>query len=215
MDPVMDPAGTTGMSAAEVLTTTRSVRHRLDLTRPVDLADVRACLEVALQAPTGAGRQHWRWLVVTDPVLRSSIGKVYRAAFEQRYPPDATDTGVPPRTLASARHLAEHLGQVPVLVVPCLEVRRGLGTGNQAGIWGSLLPAAWSYMLAARARGLATAWTTTHLDREEEVAALLRLPGHVRQGALIPTAHPVGGGFRPARRAPLDSVIHIDGWNET
>jgi nitroreductase len=203
------------MDAAEVLATTRSVRRRLDLTRPVDLADVRACLELAVQAPTGGGRQHWRWLVVTDPALRSAIGRVYRQAFERRYPPDTTDPGVPPRDLASARHLAEHLGQVPVLVVPCLELRHGLGTGNQAGTWGSLLPAAWSYMLAARARGLATAWTTVHLDREAEVAELLRLPGDVRQGALIPTAHPIGGDFRPARRAPLDDVIHFDGWNET
>ncbi|MEV8514638.1 nitroreductase family protein [Dactylosporangium sp. NPDC051484] len=202
------------MDAAEVLATTRSVRRRLDLTRPVDLADVRACLELAVQAPTGAGRQHWRWLVVTDPALRSAIGKVYRAAFEQRYPPDVTDPRVPPRDLASARYLAEHIGQVPVLVVPCLSLPGGLGTGNQAGIWGSLLPAAWSYMLAARARGLATAWTSVHLDREAEVAELLRLPDGVRQGALIPTAYPIGSGFRPARRGPLDSVIHIDGWNE-
>jgi nitroreductase len=203
------------MDAVEVLTTTRSVRRRLDLTRPVDLADVRACLEVAVQAPTGAGHERWRWLVVTDPRLRSAIGEVYRAAFEQRYPPDATGTGVPPRVLASARHLADHLGRVPVLVVPCLELPRGLGAGNQAGTWGSLLPAAWSYMLAARARGLATAWTAVHLDREAEVAELLGLPDGVRQGALIPTAYPVGGGFRPARRDPVDSVIHVNGWSGT
>ena len=202
------------MDVEELLTTTRSVRRRLDLTRPVDTGEVMACIEVALQAPTGGGRQHWHWLVVTDPALRSAIGGVYRAAFEARYPPDRDDLPVPPRDLVSARHLAAHLAAVPVLVVPCLELPGGLPAGNQAGVWGSLLPAAWSYMLAARARGLGTAWTTVHLDREVEVARLLGLPGTVRQGALIPTAHVAGGsGFRRAARRPAASVVHVDGWS--
>jgi nitroreductase len=200
------------MEAAEMLTTTRSVRRRLDLSRPVALTEVRACIELALQAPTGGGRQGWRWLVVTEEEQRSAIGEVYRSAFERRYPPGVSSSPVAPRDLASARYLAEHLGRVPVLVIPCLELPGGLGSGNQAGTWGSLLPAAWSYMLAARARGLATAWTSVHLDREAEVAALLGLPAHVRQGALIPTAYALGNGFRPARREPADFVIRLDRW---
>ncbi|MBO3749900.1 nitroreductase family protein [Streptosporangiaceae bacterium NEAU-GS5] len=197
------------MDSAEVLTTTRSVRLRLDLTRPVDLEVVRDCVSTALQAPTGGDRQAWRWIVVADAAAREKIGAVYRAAFEARYP--HADDGT--RLSRSARHLARHLGQVPVLVIPCLHVPGGrLPTGNQAGLWASVLPAAWSYMLAARAAGLATAWTSVHLDAEKEVAGILGLPPEVRQAALIPTAHPLGDRFRPARRRPVDQVLHIDEW---
>jgi nitroreductase len=105
------------------------------------------------------------------------------------------------------------MGQVPVLVIPCLHVGRGgLPDGNQAGLWGSVLPAAWSYMLAARARGLGTAWTTLHLTYEDEVAQLLGLPDTIRQTALIPTAYYTGETFRPTARQPLDEVLHVDGW---
>ncbi|MEV6974017.1 nitroreductase family protein [Kitasatospora sp. NPDC093806] len=205
----------------ELLTTTRAVRRRLDLARPLDLAVVRECVEIALQAPNGGNTQRWQWLVVVDPAQRARIAAVYRRAFEARYPPSAAATdaagagtgGVSDRMLAGGRHLAAHLHEVPVLVIPCLDLRgRPLPPGNQAGVWGSLLPAAWSYMLAARARGLGTAWTTVHLDAEEEVAAILGLPPEVRQGLLIPTAHALGEGFRPAPRRPVESVWHLDGW---
>ncbi|WP_327064028.1 nitroreductase family protein [Kitasatospora purpeofusca] len=220
----------------ELLTTTRSVRLRLDLSRPVDLDRVRECVEIALQAPNGGNTQRWHWLVVAEDGLRKRIAEVYRRSFEARYPPTVT-AGEPPaagasaggasaagaaaggvsdRMLAGGRHLAEHLHEVPVLVIPCLELgSRRLTADNQAGVWGSLLPAAWSYMLAARARGLGTAWTTVHLDAEQEVADLLGLPGDVRQGALIPTAHVLGDGFGPAPRRPVDSVLHLDGWGGT
>ncbi|CAN3978344.1 nitroreductase family protein [Kitasatospora purpeofusca] len=225
----------------ELLTTTRSVRLRLDLSRPVDLDRVRECVEIALQAPNGGNTQRWHWLVVAEDGLRKRIAEVYRRSFEARYPPTvaageapaagasaggasavgasaggASAGGVSDRMLAGGRHLAEHLHEVPVLVIPCLELgSRRLTADNQAGVWGSLLPAAWSYMLAARARGLGTAWTTVHLDAEQEVADLLGLPGDVRQGALIPTAHVLGDGFGPAPRRPVDSVLHLDGWGGT
>lgn len=197
------------MEAQKVLTTTRTVRRRLDLARSVDPGLIRECLTVALQAPTGAGQQHWRWVVVSDECLRAGIGKIYQAAFSARY--GSAGSGGP--ILASAQFLAANLARVPVLVIPCLELATAeLPAGNQAGVWGSLLPAAWSYMLAARDRGLGTAWTTVHLDREREVAELLMLPANVRQGVLIPTAHTIGTGFRPAARIPLKSVLHVNGW---
>ncbi|MFB6893168.1 nitroreductase family protein [Kitasatospora sp. NPDC056327] len=202
----------------ELLTTTRSVRLRLDLTRPLDATLVRECVEIALQAPNGGNTQRWHWLVVADAAVRGRIAAVYRRTFEARYPPAADVAGasggaVSDRMLAGGRHLAEHLDRVPVLVIPCLELGgRPLPAGNQASLWGSLLPAAWSYMLAARARGLGTAWTTVHLDAEEEVAGILGLPRDVRQGALIPTAHVMGDGFGPAPRRSVDSVLHLDGW---
>jgi nitroreductase len=199
------------VEADELLTTTRSARWRLDLSRPVSLRVVRECLEIALQAPNGGNRQAWRWIVVRDPGIRQELGSVYRSAFEARYPRSGEDCAP---VLRGARYLAENLARVPILVVACIEVPGGrLPEGNQAGLWGSVLPAVWSYMLAARARGLATAWTSVHLDAEARAADLLGLPPTVRQAALIPTAVAVGGGFRRAPRRPLDDVLHVDRWS--
>jgi nitroreductase len=205
----------------ELLTTTRSVRRRLDLDRPVPIELVRECLDIALQAPSGGNRQGWHWIVVTDPELRRQIGdyylrsaQAYFASLSPAAPQFADDPAraeVQQRVAASAVHLAEHMGEVPVLVIPCIQASR-LPEGNQAGLWGSLLPAAWSYMLAARARGLGTAWTTLHLAYESEVAELLGIPGDVRQGVLIPTAYYTGDTFKPASRLPLDDVLHLDRW---
>jgi nitroreductase len=207
----------------ELLTTTRTVRKRLDLTRPVPEALIRECLEIALQAPSGSNRQTWQWVVVTDAAQRQAIGAVYRRAVEaylssewaagKLYADDPGRAPVQRRVGDSVAYLGEHMGEVPVLLLPCLKVGRGsLEAGNQAGLWGSLLPAVWSYMLAARARGLGTAWTTLHLDYEAEVAELLGLPEGVVQAALIPTAYYTGETFRPAPRQPLDEVLHRNGW---
>lgn len=204
----------------ELLTTTRSVRKRLDLDRPVPLELVRECLEVALQAPTGSNQQGWHWVVVTDPELRRRIGAFYKRSYDRyRVRRDARNAQlsverqvVNARVGDSADHLAERMGDVPVHVLACLTVGDELPPGNQAGLWGSLLPAAWSYQLAARARGLGTAWTTLHLAYEREVGELLGIPPQVRQGVLLPTAYYTGETFRPAPREPLDAVLHVDGW---
>ncbi|MGW2748744.1 nitroreductase family protein [Streptomyces sp. NPDC001450] len=205
------------MRIDELLTTTRSVRRGLDLERAVDPQLVEDCLRIALQAPNGNNRQHWRWLLLTDPRVRADVAEVYRAAYYDRNGaalkrldelPESTRSA-----LTGARLLADRLHRVPVLVIPCLELADGrLPEGNQAGVWGSLLPAAWSYALAARSRGLVTAWTAVHLDREREVADLLGLPPTVRQGALLPTAYPLRTTFRPGPRLPLEDVLHHDGW---
>ncbi|GGX77786.1 nitroreductase family protein [Streptomyces anandii] len=205
------------LSCEELLTTTRTVRRGLDLDRKVDPALVEDCLRIALQAPNGNNRQNWRWILVTDPDLRAALAGVYRAAFHDRNAADlARIDELPGRArsvLASARLLAERLHRVPVLVIPCLQLADArLPQGNQAGLWASLLPAAWSYALAARSRGLVTAWTAVHLDREQEAADLLGLPPTVRQGALLPTAYPLRATFRPGPRLPLEEVLHRDGW---
>jgi nitroreductase len=202
----------------ELLTTTRSVRKRLHLQRPVPLELVRECLEVALQAPTGGNQQDWHWVVVTEPALRASIGGYYKRSYDayrgsrRALVGQAALPATLQRVVSSSDHLAEHMGEVPVLVLACIAAAAELPAENQAGLWGSLLPAAWSYQLAARARGLGTAWTTLHLRYEREVAELLGIPPHVRQGVLLPTAYYTGETFRPASRKPLDRVLHVDRW---
>jgi nitroreductase len=205
----------------ELLTTTRTVRKRLDLTKPVPIELVRECLEIALQAPSGSNRQGWEWVVVTDRDQRRAIGEVYGRAVEgyldsrgsaaKLFADDPERSQVQQRVGSSVAWLGEHMGDVPVLLLPCIHAGR-LDEGNQAGLWGSLLPGVWSYMLAARARGLGTAWTTLHLGYEDEVASILGLPDDVRQSALVPTAYYTGETFKPAPRAPLDSVLHLDRW---
>ena len=172
---------------------------------------VRECLEIAIQAPSGSNSQPWHWMVITDPAVRAQVGEYYRLSTERylaaRQPQDATGL----RIRDSAAYLGEHMGDVPVLVLGCIEVAAPwMLQGNQAGLWGSLLPAAWSYMLACRTRGLGTAWTTLHLAYEKEVAELLGLPDNVRQGVLIPTAYYTGETFRPAPRRSLP--VHENHW---
>lgn len=214
-------AYTVELNPDELLTTTRTVRKRLDLTRPVPLELIKECLEIALQAPSGSNRQSWQWIVVTDPDQRRRIGDVYRKATREYtesrhaagklFADDPDRAPVQQRVGSSVAYLGEHMGDVPVLLLPCLRATK-LGAGNQAGFWGSLLPAAWSYALAARARGLGTAWTTLHLAYEHEVSEILELPADVHQAALIPTAYYIGETFAPAPRQPLDEVLHLDRW---
>jgi nitroreductase len=209
------------LSPDELLTTTRTVRKRLDLTRPVPLDLVRECLEVALQAPSGSNRQGWHWVVITDEGSRRMIGAYYRQSVASYlkspgsaaalFADDPERSAVQRRVADSAAYLGEHMGEVPVLVIPCIRAPR-LGAGSQAGLWGSLLPAAWSYMLAARVRGLGTAWTTLHLRYENEISELLGIPSDIRHGALIPTAYYTGDTFKPAPRQPLDEVLHVNSW---
>jgi nitroreductase len=202
----------------ELLTTTRSVRKRLDLTRSVPLQLVKECLEVALQAPTGSNSQGWHWVVVSDPELRAGVAGYYKRSYDAYRGARDTNAGssgrqaTQQRVASSADHLADHMGEVPVLVLACIEAAAELPAENQAGLWGSLLPAAWSYQLAARARGLGTAWTSLHLRYEREVGELLGIPAHVRQGVLLPTAYYTGETFRPAPREPLETVLHLDRW---
>lgn len=209
----------------ELLSTTRSVRKRLDLTRPVEPELLRECIELATQAPTGGNNQGWHFVVVTDEDKRRQLAAWYAAAFAVMYGDAEAATARLPsddpgyvattrRVISSAQYLADHLAEVPVHVIPCIEGRTDqLPVAWQAAIWGSLLPAVWSFMLAARARGLGTCWTTLHLAEEKAAAELLGIPDTVMQGALIPVAHLLGGtDFKPGARRDLDRIIHRDTW---
>jgi nitroreductase len=214
-----------GLGADEVLTTTRAVRRRLDLTRPVDQALVRECVEIALQAPTGGNDQPWNFVVVTNATTRAAIGDIFGAAAveytrlprveRRRRTLDDAEKATRKRVMSSAGYLFEHLAEVPVLVIPCLDGRyERAPLAHQATAYGSILPAVWSFMLAARARGLGTSFTTAHLVREADVAELLGIPyAEVTQVALLPVAHTVGGDFKPAARRRVDDVIHWERWN--
>jgi len=205
-----------------LLTTTRSVRKRLDLSRPVPKELLLDCIRVAQQAPTGGNRQGWHWLVVTDPAKREALADLYREAaggyFEARLAALAEATGPQAQTARvydSALYLRDHLHEVPVHVVPCLAGRvDGQPNGVAAGFYGSILPAVWSFMLAARARGLGTVWTSLHLGREQDAAEILGIPDDVSQVALIPVAYFTGTDFRPVERPPVEQIVSWDVWSD-
>lgn len=212
------------LSLDELLTTTRAVRKRLDLARPVEREVIEDCLRIAQQAPGGGVRQSYSFIVVTDPAKRQALAGLYRQAVDDYFkempatpkPLAGEDAraALMKRYLDSANHLRDHLHEVPVHVIPCFSPRAdNLDAFGQATRWGCVLPAAWSFMLAARARGLGTAWTTVHLRYEKEAAQILGIPyAQVEQAALIPVAYTTGTTFKPGFREPLDRIAHWDTW---
>lgn len=205
-----------GLSADEVLTTTRAVRKRLDLTRPVPREVITECVEIAHQSPSGSNTQRWRWVFVDDPAKKLALAEIYRKRFFVY----AVESGKPASEQAndviqeSATYLANNLEHVPVLCIPLLADRMTEGTpvARQASRWGSILPAVWSFMLALRERGLGSCWTTMHLPDEREVAELLNIPyDQYTQAGLFPVAYTIGTDFKLAKRPPAENVIR---WNE-
>jgi nitroreductase len=209
------------LSPDELLSTTRCVRRRLDLERPVEREVLEECLRLAQQAPTAGYQEDWHFVVVTDPEKRAALAELWRAGG-RRYlgvddPATLLDLEMPPerkRLVESVVHLYEHLHEVPVHVIPCIEDRTdGKSALQQAGRWTTIAPATWSFMLAARSRGLGSCMTSFHLFHEREAAELLDIPYEkVMQAALLPVAYTIGTDFRPARRKPLDTMVHRDGW---
>jgi nitroreductase len=198
----------------KLLTTTRSVRKRLDLTSPVDLDVVQTCIEIACQAPTGGNSQQWRWLVVDDAAKRAALAELYnRSATPYLATGRQTAAAGMEGILSSAEYLAEHLAEVPVHVVPCILGRPdGLDQMSLAGWYGGILPAVWSLMLALRSRGYGSAWTTLHLPFEKEAAELLGIPPTVTQVALLPVARYTGDDFKPGVRRPAAEITYWNGW---
>jgi nitroreductase len=207
-------------SVDHVLTTTRSVRRRLDLERPVEPAVIEECLRLAIQAPTGGNSQGWRWIVVTDADLRMKLADLYRD-ISTPYLAAGTDGGVEPsaqqqRVVSSAKYLADVLHEVPVHVIPCLYGDlEGVPGWAAAGAYGSILPAVWSFQLALRSRGLGSVFTTLHLPHADQAAELLGIPAGVTQAALVPVAYFTGDDFKPAARRPLEEITYWNGWKQT
>ncbi len=212
---------TVNLSVDELLTTTRSVRKRLDLEKPVPREVLLECLELAIQAPTGSNAQGWQWMFIEDAEKKNALADIYREnampylALPKPERGDIRDEQID-GVRDSAKYLAEHFQDAPVLMVPCLEGRvDGASSGKTASFWGSLLPAVWSFMLALRSRGLGSAWTTLHLvgDGEKRAADILGIPCEkYSQGGLFPIAYTKGTDFRPAKRLPVDQIVHWDSW---
>ncbi len=206
----------------KLLTTTRSVRKRLDLTREVEPQVIADCIDIAMQAPTGTNAQNWAFVVITDPVKKKIIADAYRSGGEMMagsgYPPPL-EPGDPrehvmPKVMESAGYLGEILEQVPVFVIACVRgrVESVPMVIAQASTYGSILPAAWSFMLALRSRGLGTAWTTIHLFQEQAISELLGIPDDWTQTVLFPVAYYTGDDFKPAHRLPSDAMTHWESW---
>jgi nitroreductase len=204
----------------ELLSTTRSVRKRLDFDRPIAPELIQKCIDIAVQAPTGSNQQTWSWMVVTDTAKKKGLADLYRRGFEMYAQMPRPDRGADdlrteqqPRVEDSAIYLAGNMEKAPVFVIPCIEGRfEEQPQFAQASMYGSILPAAWSFMLAARARGLGTSWTTIHLMFEQEAASILGIPPTVTQAALFPVAYFTGETFKPARRIPAKQLTYWDAW---
>lgn len=201
----------------ELLSTTRAVRKRLDLTRPVPRDVILECLQLASQAPTATNNQDWRWVVVTDPQKRAAIAEIYNSvgADYLAHKAQSTDDPQTRRVYESAAALTGILADVPVHVIPCINKRLdGMPLMAAAAAWGSILPAAWSFLLALRPRGLGSVWTTLHLAKEREVAELLGIPDSVTQVALFPVAYTIGTDFKPAARPPVETITSWNTWGD-
>ena len=213
-------------SVDELLTTTRAVRKRLDTTRPVERGIILECIQLAMQAPTGANIQSWRWMVITDADKRAAIAEIYRRAGQEYFGkvvskisrddrPRSARSAQTQRVLRSGAVLTDILADIPVHVIPCLDqpVDHGSLVGA-ATAWASIMPAGWSFLLALRSRGLGSVWTTAHLGRADEVAELLGIPKSVTQAALFPVAYTIGDKFKPAQRPPADTVTSWNTWGQ-
>jgi nitroreductase len=210
----------------QLLSTTRAVRKRLDFSRPVDETLIRECVAAAMQSPSGSNSMSMQFVIVRDADQRAAIGEIYRQCYEIYKTLDGVyvrsirkdqpgEQAQQLRVADSADYLGDHMGEAPVLVVACSAGARldGLPPMASASIMGNVLPAMWSFMLAARARGLGTAWTTVHLMMEQQVADVLGIPfDSVQQACLSPLAHTIGTDFKPAARPEPDTIIHWDRW---
>lgn len=205
-------------STDRLLSTTRAVRRKLDLARPVPDEVLLECLRLAVQAPTPGNSQVWRWLVVRDQALKDGIGAVFREvgnaymAAKVAALGSAAETPRMQRNLASARHLIDIIEQVPVLVIPCLLGRPDAGNAALSAYYGGIFPAVWNFQLALRSRGLGSTLTSYHLQQEAEVARLLDIPSDVTQAGLLPIAYTTTTDFRPAPRTPVEQLTYLDTW---
>jgi nitroreductase len=209
----------TGFELGEVdrlLTTTKQVRKRLDLSRSVPHNELLECIGLADHAPMGGNLERNRWMIIDDDAKKSAIavyfeavGRPYLAANAELRGDDRSQ-----RVIGSATYLVDHLAEVPALVLSMRLDRPPLdqSQGQAAAYYGSVLPGVWSFQLAARARGIGSAWTTFHLEHEAEVAELLGIPPTVTQVCLLAVGYYTGDTFAAAPRRPASEVTYLNEW---
>jgi nitroreductase len=191
----------------EILSTARSVRRNLDFQRPLPPEVIYECIDVAVQAPTGAGGENWRFLVVTEPAIKARIAAVYADTLKDI----ALRRGLSLK--ASHQALLERLHEIPAMIFVCVDgLPPDRSEGTQVAYYGSVLPAAWSLMLALRARGIGTTWTSLLCQRRDEVAAILELPEHVGLTVMLPAGYTRGAVLRRAARRPAGEVTYWNRW---
>ncbi len=212
-DPVYDLEITDAL-----LSTTRAVRKRLDLNRPVPREVLLECLNISQQAPTGGNRQGWSWVIVTEQEKKDALANMFRRAgkpYLENAQNTAADGGQFSRVFSSAEYLTDHLQEAPALVIPCINIE-GMPENPPRMAWaatmGSIFPAVWSFQLALRARGLGSTLTSFHLAFEQEAAELLGIPDSFMQAALLPVAYTVGTEFKLAKRPPVEEIVHFESW---
>jgi nitroreductase len=205
-----------------LLSTTRAVRKRLDLERDVPREVLLDCIRLSQQAPTGGNQQGWHWMVVTDAKKRAGLAKLYKVIGDQYLEgarqAAAVDDHQTRRVYDSAIWLAEHLQEVPVHVVPCVEGRlpsEGFSNAAGASMYGSIFPAVWSFQLALRSRGLGSVLTTLHLFQEAEAAKLLGIPEGISQVGLLPVAYTRGTDFKVVDRPAPETITSWNSWGES
>jgi nitroreductase len=202
-----------------LLSTTRAVRKRLDLERPVEREVILDCLRLAVQAPTQSNSQTWRWMVVTEADKKDLIASAYRKVGEGylRQAAGVEQDAQTQRVYESALSLSQLLEKVPAMVIPCVKKDYDPSSGNAvaASVYGSIIPATWSFQLALRSRGLGSVFTTLHLFQEKVVAEALGIPEDILQIALLPVAYTVGTDFKPAERPPVEQITFWNEWGTT
>lgn len=215
------------LSSDQLLSTTRAVRKRLDFDRPVEDELIRECVAMAMQSPSGSNTMTMQFVVVTDPEKRAAIGEIYGKCFDIYRSMDGVYAGSLQRETAegqaqqdrvtdSAEYLAAHMAEAPALVIACTKAGRldGVPAMSAASSMGNVLPAMWSFMLAARARGLGTCWTTVGLMMEEQIADVVGIPfDSVQQAVLSPLAYTKGTDFKTAMRPDPETIIHWNTWS--
>ena len=201
-----------------LLTTTRAVRKRIDRERPVEPEVVEECLRLASQAPSGGNNQRWRWMVVVDADKKKVVAERYAESFARYIAPRKAqlrpDDERGHRMVESASYLADHMAEMPLLVIPCTLDQLGPGANaeQRASLYGGIFPAIWSFQLALRSRGLGSALTTLHLDYDREVGEALGIPETVTQVALLPVGYYTGEDFKIAPRRPVEEITYWDTW---
>ena len=194
-------------SVDQVLATARSVRRRLDFDRPVAQSDILDCINIATQAPTGLGGESWRFVVVTDPAVKRRLAALYQQTLEEL----VVARGVEIKPTQQA--LVARLHEIPAMILVCnLGLPPDATAAGQVGYFGSILPAAWSLMLALRARGIGTTWTSLLAARQAEVAEVVDLPKDALLTVMLPIAYTKGANLKRAQRMDARDVTFWDRW---